>query len=263
VAVIGATGRMGEAIARAVQREGGTPLLLARAPERLHALASALQLDATQLAVVDVTEPESLRAAAATLRNLGAIDHVVCATGLLTHQPLGAHDDADIARAVQVDLLGPIQVARAFLPVITERGVIALFGGFANGGVVLPYYTIDAAARSGLAGFCAATNREIELEGGEQLLCYTCPAPLDSAIERPYTSWWSKLGIRPVSAESAANFVLGSLLARRTTAIMGWRALLLAWLHAAFPLLGHMLVVRAVERDAREREAVPPEAKLE
>ncbi|HEX6239618.1 MAG TPA: hypothetical protein VFZ61_01945, partial [Polyangiales bacterium] len=30
VAVIGATGRLGQAIARAVQREGGTPLLLAR-----------------------------------------------------------------------------------------------------------------------------------------------------------------------------------------------------------------------------------------
>jgi hypothetical protein len=51
-----------------------------------------------------------------------------------------------------------------------------------------------------------------------------------------------------------ANFILGSLLARRTSAIMGWRPLLLTWLHGTFPPLGHVLALRAVEQVTAERE---------
>jgi short-subunit dehydrogenase len=251
VAVIGVTGRLGDAVARAIRREGGTPLLLARDAERLHALAGALQLDETHVAVIDVVQPDTLRRAAASLRAGGTIDHVVCAVGTEAFKPLAAHSDEEIARSVEVDLVGPIHVARAFLPVLAERGVIALFGGFASGAVALPYYTVDVAARSGLAGFCAATNRELELEELEQRLCYVCPAPVDSAAPRPYAESWSKLGTRSVPAESVANFVLASLLARRMTAIMGWKALLLAWLQGTFPWLGHVIVLRATGRTAR------------
>jgi NAD(P)-dependent dehydrogenase (short-subunit alcohol dehydrogenase family) len=253
VVVIGATGRLGEAVARAVKREGGTPLLLARDEARVRALAAALELDERQTAAVDVVAPDTLRAAAAALRSAGTIDHVVCATGMEACKPLAEHSDAEVLRSVEVDLLGPIHVARAFLPVVEERGIVALFGGFADGGVALPYYSVDVAARAGLAGFCAATNRELELEGLGPRLCYVCPAPVDSDAQRPYVASWSKLGTRSVPAAKVADFVLGVLLARRTTAIMGWTAWLLAWLQGTFPWLGHVIVVRAMGQAVRAR----------
>lgn len=260
VAVIGATGQLGEAVARAVRREGGTPLLLGRDEARLRALATSLELDERHVAIVDVVAPDTLRAAAGALRSAGAIDHVVCATGVEVCKPLAGHSDAEIAQSVEVDLVGPIHVARAFLPVVEERGIIALFGGFASGVVALPYYTIDVAARAGLAGFCAATNRELELEGQEARLCYVSPAPADGEAHRLYAASWSKLGTRPVPAANVANFVLGALLARRTTAIMGWAAWLIAWLQGTFPWLGHVLVLRAVGKVVRER---PPASDAE
>lgn len=261
VAVIGATGQLGEAVARAVRREGGTPLLLARDEARLRALAAALELEESQLAAVDVVAPDTLRAAAAALRHGGPIDHVVCATGMEAYKPLAGHSDAEVLRSVEVDLIGPIHVARAFLPVVDERGSIALFGGFAGGGVALPYYSVEVAARAGLAGFCAATNRELELEGQGPRLCYVCPAPVDGEVQRPYAASWNKLGTRSVPAAKVADFVLGSLLARRTTAIMGWTAWLLAWLQGTFPWLGHVIVVRALGQTARAHEASDAELK--
>jgi NAD(P)-dependent dehydrogenase (short-subunit alcohol dehydrogenase family) len=261
VVVIGATGRLGEAVARAVKREGGTPLLLARDEARVRALAAAMELDDSQAAAVDVVAPDALRAAAAALRGVGTIDHVVCATGMEACKPLADHSDAEVLRSVEVDLLGPIHVARAFLPVVDERGIVALFGGFADGGVALPYYSVDVAARAGLAGFCAATNRELELEGLGPRLCYVCPAPVDSEPQRPYVASWRKLGTRPVPPAKVADFVLGVLLARRTTAIMGWTAWLLAWLQGTFPWLGHVIVMRAMGQVVRAREPSDAERK--
>jgi NAD(P)-dependent dehydrogenase (short-subunit alcohol dehydrogenase family) len=246
VAVIGATGRLGEAVARALQREGATPLLLARDEARLRAVAATLALDESHIARVDVVVPDTLRAAAAALRAAGPIDHVVCTTGVRTSGLLAGYSDAEVVREIEVDLVGPIHVARAFLPVVEERAIIALFGSFADGNVALPYHTVEVASRSGLAGFCAATNRELELEDREPRLCYVCPAPAESSAPQLYAASFRNLGARPAPAEEVANFVLGSLLGRRTTAIMGFRAWLMSWLQGAVPWAGHALVVRAM-----------------
>lgn len=255
VAVIGATGGLGQAVARVVQREGGTPLLAARDETRLRVLAAELALEPSQFAVIDVVVPETLRAASVALSSSGPIDYVVCATGMDVCRSLESHSDVEIAQTVDVDLLGPIHVVRAFLPVLAERGVIALFGGFADGGLALPYCSVDVAARAGLAGFCAATNGELELEEREQRLCYVCPAPTHAA--RPYALLWRKPGTSSVTAVDVANFVLRSVLARRTTAVMGWTPYLLAWLRAAAPWLGHAIVMRRVSPALRARFAPP------
>lgn len=252
VAVIGATGRIGEAIVRAVQREGGTPLVMARDEVRLRALASELALAEGHIAAVDVAAPGTLRAAAEKLRSSGPLDYVICATGMNLEKRLEDHSEEELARCVEVDLLGPVHVTRAFLPALHERGVIALFGGFGDGGVALPHYAIDVAARAGLAGFCAAVNREIQLQGREQVLCYVSPAPL--AMEPvPSRGWlWNKLSPPAVPSE-VANFVLRMVLARRAKAVMGLRAQLLAWLQGTAPWFGHMIMVNLMSPAQRAR----------
>ena len=237
VAVLGATGGLGEAVARAVAREGGALVLLARDAVRLERLAR--ELDAP-FVVTDLS-PRSLRAAAGTY---GAIDHLVCATGLDVRRSLASHRDEEVTDQLAVALAGPIHVTRAFLPALRPRGTIALFGGFADGALALPYYTVDVAARAGLAGFCSATNRELAVEGSDARLCYLCPAPADTASERPYASLWRAMGAAPVAPDAVARYVLQSLLMRRTVAIMGFSTRALAWLSRVVPPLGDWLAVR-------------------
>lgn len=85
--------------------------------------------------------PASIRAAAT---ESGEVDHVVCATGVDVRRALGAHTDEDVATQLDVALAGPIHVARAFLGVLRSGGTIAVFGGFADGTLVLPYHPSDA-----------------------------------------------------------------------------------------------------------------------
>lgn len=244
VAIVGATGGLGEAVARAVRREGGTPLLLARDVSKLEPLRVALDVDEADARVIDVRDAAALRDAARGLVARGAVHHVVCATGHDVRKPLAEHDDEDVARTVEVDLMGPIHVTRAFAPVVEAGATIALFGGFGDGGLALPYYTVDVAARAGLAGFCASVNRELELEGRDVRLSYVSPAPADTEAERPFAPVWRAMGVRMVSPDVVADFTLVALLSRSKVAVMGLSTRLLARLEGALPQLGGIAVVR-------------------
>lgn len=254
VAVLGATGGLGEAIARAVLREGGEVVLLARDPAKLGPLAAELRAPSL---LADVTDHAALAEAA---RALGPIDHVVCATGVDLRKPLGAHSAEEISRELAVDLEGPILVVRALLDQVREG--FALLGGFADGGLGLPFYSVDVAARAGLAAFCEAMNRELAVTGRPQRLTFVCPAPADTNAERPFGALWKAMGTPLVSPERVADFVLVALLQRRGTAVMGLSARLVAWLNRLSPALADVIALRRASRLLREAfgesTALPP-----
>ena len=237
VAVVGATGGLGSAVARAIAREGGELVLVGRDEGKLRAIAASIGARP----IVAELRPESLRSAA---RECGPIDHVVCATGLDVRRALDAHSDEDIERQIDVALIGPVHVAEAFLPALRPGGTIALFGGFADGSLSLPYYSANVAARAGLAGFCAAVNRELAVEQRAERLCYVCPAPADTEAERPFAALWERMGSAIVPPESVANFVLQSLLAKRTVAVMGASTRALVCVQSLLPSVVDWLVVR-------------------
>lgn len=237
IAVIGATGGLGSAVARAIVREGGEVVLIARDSTKLSALGEAL---GARTIVADL-RAESLREAAASC---GAVDHVVCATGIDVRRSLDEHSDEDVTRQIDVALVGPVHVARAFLSCVRPGGTIALFGGFADGSLSLPYYSANVAARAGLAGFVTSVNRELAVEQRDERLCYVCPAPADTESERPFAALWKRMGSAVIAPELVANFVLQSLLAKRTLAVMGASTRLLVCVQSIVPPLVQWLVVR-------------------
>jgi len=238
VAVLGATGGLGSAIARAAVREGATVVLVARDRQKLEPLAQALK---AELVIADITDPVAL--AEARLQ-LGELDHVVCATGIDVRKSLASHSSAEIHRELQVDLLGPILVVQALLDNLRERGSIALLGGFGDGGLAFPYHSVNVAARAGLAGFCESVNRELALSGRSQRLSYLSPAPADTEAERPYAKFWTEMGTSLVPVSKVADFVLVTLLTRKATAVMGASARLLTFVNALSPRLADLLAMR-------------------
>ncbi|WP_437933354.1 SDR family NAD(P)-dependent oxidoreductase [Sorangium sp. So ce341] len=239
VVVVGATGGLGEAVVRALVREGAEVVLVARDGARLARLAGAC---GAAHHTAELAAPQ-LRDVAA---RVGPVDHVVCATGVDVRKGLDAHTDQEVELELAVDLAGPIHVARAFLPRLRPGGVIALFGGFGDGTLALPYYSVDVAARAGLAGFCSAVNRELAAEGRAEVLCYVGPAPADTAAERPFADLWRRAGSALAPPEKVADFVLAALLARKTRAVMGASTRLLLLLQALAPPLADLVIARRI-----------------
>ncbi len=133
VLVTGASSGIGRACAIRFAAEGARVHAWARRRERLEELpdglrsrhADAGEAGAIAIAAVDVRDRAAVNAAAATLlRDEGAPDILVNAAGLAAGlDPLPEGDPDDWDRMIDTNVKGLLDVTRALLPAMIERGV--------------------------------------------------------------------------------------------------------------------------------------------
>ncbi|MDR7483124.1 MAG: SDR family oxidoreductase [Armatimonadota bacterium] len=177
VIVTGASSGIGEATARAFGRAGDRVVLVARRADRLQQLAAGLP-DAL-VVPADLTRAGDVeRVASATRERYGRIDVLVNNAGLGRYDWLEHLPVAEIESQLQVNLLAPILLSRAVLPVMLaqRRGVIVNVGSVA-GRIATPTMSIYNAAKFGLDGFSEALRREVGPQGVH--ICVITPGPVE------------------------------------------------------------------------------------
>jgi short-subunit dehydrogenase len=158
----GASGGIGQAVARRLHSHGARVLLSGRRGDVLEALRAELGGSADVLAA-DLAEPG---VAAALAERAGAIDVLVANAGLPASGPLVSFTAAEIDRALDVNLRAPIQLARALVPGMAERGrghvifVSSLAGKAASVGS-----SVYSATKFGLRGFAAGLREDLHGTG--------------------------------------------------------------------------------------------------
>jgi NAD(P)-dependent dehydrogenase (short-subunit alcohol dehydrogenase family) len=161
VIVTGGSSGLGDAVARAVERRGGTPVVLDRvAPQ--NGFASEL---------VDLADP---RAAEAAVRHVaqrhGGVRAVVAAAGTDACGRLDEIDPPDWDRVVAVNLLGNVAVVRAALPFLERAGGRVVMVGSTLGLRALSDATAYCASKFGVTGFTRALAVETAGRVGVTLL---------------------------------------------------------------------------------------------
>ncbi|MEA2420818.1 MAG: hypothetical protein QOE60_3024 [Thermoleophilaceae bacterium] len=160
VLLTGATGGIGQAIARALDERGARVLLTARRAEQLDQIASELG-----------GRPETLAAdltydAPALAERAGAVDVLVANAAVPASGALVDYSPEQIDRALDVNLRAPIQLTRALLPGMVERGrghvvlVSSLSGKVASVGT-----SLYSATKFGLRGFAAGLREDLHGTG--------------------------------------------------------------------------------------------------
>jgi NAD(P)-dependent dehydrogenase (short-subunit alcohol dehydrogenase family) len=171
VAVItGANQGLGEAIARAFLQAGASLFLCARDEARLtHVRDELRRLCKTEQRVetlrVDVAQRDDVQRLAAAA--LGAFPNVhILVNNAGVYGPLGKMEEVDWddwVRAIEVDLLGPVLVARGFLPHLRAQSygkIIQISGGGAS--APLPYISAYAAAKAGVVRVMETLAEEVK-----------------------------------------------------------------------------------------------------
>jgi short-subunit dehydrogenase len=160
--VTGATGGIGNAIAQALHARGAHVVLSGRRREALEELAARLG-DRAEVLVADLAEP----GAAATLAEAaGAVDVLVANAALPASGRVDDFDPDQIDRALDVNLRAPIQLTRALLPGMLERGRGHLvYVSSLSGKVASPRSSIYSATKFGLRGFAAGLREDVEPRG--------------------------------------------------------------------------------------------------
>jgi pteridine reductase len=140
VLVVGATGRLGVAIARGLVKRGDHVALTARDPEKLHDLADDLEPLGTarpRVITADLCDRDAPDRIAGELLRTGGLDDVVLACGPFPRTPLDRLRREDLERTLNVHAIAPLLLVNALAEELARRegAVVAL----ADAGVTRPY----------------------------------------------------------------------------------------------------------------------------
>lgn len=161
--ITGAATGLGRQLAETVLKNGDQCILTARQPKQLEELGALF----AHLAIVlplDVTQPAQIAAVVAAGRErFGTIDVVVNNAGYGLLAALEETDDARMARSLETNLVGPLRVMRAVIPLMREQRhghIINISAAAAVGNY--PGFAVYGAGKAGLeaaseavAGECA------------------------------------------------------------------------------------------------------------
>ena len=154
--VTGSSRGIGRGIATRLAEEGAHVVLCARGADELDAAVRAMPGPGRAVGVAaDVTSPESAAAVVATaVEQLGAIDIVVNNVGGSGAKTFDEMDADDLQAVLGKNLFPALNVSRAALPVLRERGggviamIASIWGREGGGG---PSYNVAKAAEISLA----------------------------------------------------------------------------------------------------------------
>lgn len=176
--VTGASGWIGQAIARRLAREGAALALVARSAEPLKVLAESLRSGGGRAVVLpgDVADPQfhnGLIARAA--EELGGLELLVNNAGVEDFQHFHDQDPAEIASAVAVNLTGPLVLMRHAVAYMrsTEVGGAIVNVSSTAGLVGTPYGVVYSATKAALR--IATASVRMEYAGTNVRASSICP----------------------------------------------------------------------------------------
>ena len=183
--VSGASRGIGLAVARSLVEAGVRVVMLARGTADLEARAHELG-SAAHAVPCDVGEESDVERVAASVRERfgEAPDIIVNNAGLFRLAPVAKTSAADFTAALDVNLVAPFRIVRAFLPAMRARGVgdIVAIGSIADH---MPFPDNGAYAASKYGVRALHEVLRAELRGSGLRVTVVSPGPVDTALWDP------------------------------------------------------------------------------
>lgn len=243
VAVIGASGELGQAIARRLACEGARLSLWGRDANRLAAIAAdcgTLGARAVETIQADLSDAMPAVDLLEAVDRRHELDMVIFAQGLGDVRPAGAafDDPATVDRLLRVNFLAPATLAASVAESMARRrGGRIVFVGSAAAFHALPFAASYASSKAGLARFAEALHVAMEPHGVAVRLI--SPGFIDTAAGRRTG------GPKPLlmTADRAAFATLKAARGSRFHSVVPWPFRLVRLLDRLMPqvLRGHVL----------------------
>jgi NAD(P)-dependent dehydrogenase (short-subunit alcohol dehydrogenase family) len=255
--VTGAARGLGAEMAVRLAARGAKVALLGLEPDGLAAVAGKCGPDAAAWEV-DVTDSAALaRVAAEVEQRLGAADIVVANAGIAVAASLLVGEPESYDRVIEVNLLGSVRTARAFLPqLVRTKGYLLQIASLAAMAPV-PMMSAYCASKSGVEAFAQALRGELVPYGvgvGVAYLTWT-----DTDMVRGGQEKVALGGNRRLPGPLGRTYPVGPAADRLVAGIekRSWHVFAPAWVGAMMPLraLLPLLLPLGAKRTVRETEA--------
>ncbi|GAB3132829.1 SDR family NAD(P)-dependent oxidoreductase [Marisediminicola antarctica] len=184
--ITGAGQGIGQALALEFGRRGGHLLLVGRQSATLEETARLVAAEGgtTEILVEDLTQPGAVERISQAVASWSELDLLVNNAGNVRAGRLELTTDADVHAMIDLNLTAPIMLTKALLPTLRqsgqERGSILVNVASGIALVGMPFYSVYAATKSGLAQFGESLRRELIGTGVHVATVY--PGATDTAM---------------------------------------------------------------------------------
>lgn len=180
--VTGASSGIGAATARAFRARGAKIALVARTETKLTALAEELGREHAKAFPLDVTDHTALLALPSQVKDhFGRLDVVVNNAGANARGAVIERTPEELRMIVETNLVAPIMLTRAALPLLDGSGVVVNVASLA-GKVPLQHEATYSATKSGLRAFARAVDLEFAAKGEGPRVLTVNPGPVDTGF---------------------------------------------------------------------------------
>lgn len=246
--VTGASSGIGRALTLRLIQADAKVAAVARRKERLDDLAREVAAlgrgEHLRCLTADVTSSAD-RAAALALceREFGGLDALVNNAGVGGIGPFAEADEARLRKIFEVNLIGPVELTRAALPLLRRgRTPLIVNVGSVLGHRAVPSKSEYCASKFALHGWSDALRAELAKEGIDVLL--VSPSTTQSEFFEQAGGKLPKrnLGGSPMTADAVARRIVGAMRAGRHEIILSVGGKLLVWLDRLCPPLVNRIV---------------------
>jgi uncharacterized protein len=222
--VTGASGGIGEALARGLAARGHDLVLVARTEAKLRALADELAAThgaRTSVLAVDLAAPQAVASIVEQLAGR-RIDVLVNNAGFGDFGPFTEADPAKISQMVQLNVATLTDLTRALLPAMVAANAgrvlnVASTAAFMPGPLMAVYY----ATKAYVLSFSEAVNEE--LRGIGVTVTALCPGPVATGFQQGADMATSKLvkGKQLMTADECAALALKGMQRGKPVVVTG------------------------------------------
>ena len=160
IVVTGASAGIGKALVERLAREGRNVIAAARDPTRANVTNGPGRLEVVRL---DFDDPVGVETAARDITGIAraaGLAALVNMAGIIIEGPLEAIPTPALRRQFEVNVIGPVALTQALLPLLAKtRGAVVNIGAV-SAHLTLPFYGPIAASKAALASFNDAMRQE-------------------------------------------------------------------------------------------------------
>ena len=237
--VTGASGGIGAAICHRLRQDGWSLLLVASRQTPLELLQAELLAQtpgtgSVAILSLDLMQAESAEVLLAYLQARTArLDLLVHAAGTQRFAWLVEQDEEALLQQVGLNLLAPIRLTRALLPLLGAQSTVVNVGS-TFGAIGYPGFSIYCATKAGLRGFTEALARELGSQGPR--ICLLAPRATATALNHGAVDALNQALKNGVdSPERVAEELMQLLADRGRERYIGWPEKLFARLNGLLP----------------------------
>lgn len=205
VLVTGGGSGIGREAALILARRGARLVLFGRREEPLQEVTRLVHDAGSESIIVagDIADADARERVLAAADRFGGLDILINNAGIVRAGRLERITEEEIRAMIEVDLLAPILLTRAALPLLRASGdamIVNVASGIALVGA--PFYATYAATKAGLARFGEALRRELLDEGIHVMTIY--PGATDTPMMKSNKAG-ADLGFGRETAQSVAE----------------------------------------------------------